>query len=66
MECECFSKNQFCDGCTCGGCQNTVATKDKVEEARKNASVMNPHAFDKKAPIDSLDVGPEHSVGKDR
>ena len=43
--CECFASRQYCDGCNCVGCNNTVEYQEQVQKAVNSTLDRNPKAF---------------------
>lgn len=48
MYCECFSRGNYCDGCNCVNCHNTLEYEDTRREAVSSLLERNPHAFKSK------------------
>ncbi|XVF86639.1 hypothetical protein PTKIN_Ptkin18bG0058700 [Pterospermum kingtungense] len=45
LYCECFASGEFCNGCTCADCCNTVENGDLRQVAVEIILERNPHAF---------------------
>jgi len=46
--CECFQELQYCDGCNCSNCGNTVGNENARNEAIEAIRQRNPSAFQPK------------------
>lgn len=61
LYCECFAAGDYCDGCNCKQCGNTVENEKGRQEAINNTKLRNPNAFQPK-----IENGPiPSSVWKD-
>uniref|UniRef100_A0A0A9D9J6 CRC domain-containing protein n=1 Tax=Arundo donax TaxID=35708 RepID=A0A0A9D9J6_ARUDO len=61
LYCECFAAGDYCDGCNCKQCGNTVENEKNRQEAINNTKQRNPNAFQPK-----IENGPNNlSVRKD-
>ncbi|XP_062179100.1 protein tesmin/TSO1-like CXC 7 isoform X2 [Phragmites australis] len=61
LYCECFAARDYCDGCNCKQCGNTVENEKIRQEAINNTKQRNPNAFQPK-----IENGPNNiSVRKD-
>ncbi|KAK1578097.1 hypothetical protein Q3G72_027474 [Acer saccharum] len=45
LYCECFAAGEYCDGCNCNCCRNTIEHEDLREEATEIILERNPNAF---------------------
>ncbi|CAL5038707.1 unnamed protein product [Urochloa decumbens] len=61
LYCECFAAGDYCDGCNCKQCGNTVENEKGRQEAINNTKLRNPNAFQPK--IENGPITP--SVRKD-
>ncbi|KAF8667932.1 hypothetical protein HU200_052560 [Digitaria exilis] len=61
LYCECFAAGDYCDGCNCKQCGNTVENEKGRLEAINNTKLRNPNAFQPK--IENGSITP--SVRKD-
>lgn len=61
LYCECFAAGDYCDGCNCKQCGNTVDNEKGRQEAINNTKLRNPNAFQPK--IENGPIAP--SVRKD-
>ncbi|KAJ1259264.1 hypothetical protein BS78_10G141000 [Paspalum vaginatum] len=61
LYCECFAAGDYCDGCNCKQCGNTVENEKGRQEAINNTKLRNPNAFQPK--IENGPIAP--SVRKD-
>jgi len=48
LYCECFAAGDYCDGCNCKQCGNTVENEKGRQEAINNTKLRNPNAFQPK------------------
>lgn len=46
--CECFAAGDYCDGCNCKQCGNTVDNEKGRQDAINNTKLRNPNAFQPK------------------
>ncbi|XP_066370068.1 protein tesmin/TSO1-like CXC 5 isoform X1 [Miscanthus floridulus] len=61
LYCECFAAGDYCDGCNCKQCGNTVENEKGRQDAINNTKLRNPNAFQPK--IENGPIPP--SVRKD-
>lgn len=59
LYCDCFAANQFCRGCNCINCLNTLEAEDIRREAINTTLDRNPQAFKPKISLSE----PKHSRG---
>jgi hypothetical protein len=61
LYCECFARQEFCDGCNCIDCHNLEEFEEVRKEAVKATLERNPNAFVPK--IAGCQAGPVHRKG---